>query len=150
MSDSNTILEAARQRAQAKGLPYAGALTPPEAAQLLATQPNAVLVDVRSSAEWQFVGTVPGSVRVELKTFPGMQPNPHFLAQLKEQVSPERTVLFMCRSGVRSDEAARLASDAGYATVYNVLEGFEGDKDAHGHRGTVNGWKGHGLPWQQG
>jgi len=150
MSDMKTILEVAHQRAAAKALPYSGALTPPEAAQLLAELPEAVLVDVRSSAEWQFVGTVPNSVRIELKTFPGMQPNPNFVAQLKEQVSPEATVLFMCRSGVRSDEAARLARDAGYGSVFNVLEGFEGDKDAQGHRGTVNGWKGHGLPWQQG
>lgn len=150
MSDTKTILETAHQRAAAQSLPYSGALTPPEAAQLLTQHPNTVLVDVRSSAEWQFVGTVPNSVRIELKTFPGMQPNPNFVAQLKEQVSPDATVLFMCRSGARSDEAARLAMQAGYSSAFNVLEGFEGDKDGQGHRGVVNGWKGHGLPWQQG
>lgn len=150
MSDVTTILETAKQRAAEKSLPYSGAVTPPEAAQLLTQLPNAVLVDVRCTAEWQFVGTVPNSVRIELKTYPGMQPNPNFVAQLKEQVSPGSVVLFMCRSGMRSDEAAKLATQAGYGTAYNVLEGFEGDKDAHGHRGVVNGWKGHGLPWQQG
>ena len=150
MSQIDTILQTAQQRAAAQGLPYAGALTPPEAAQLLVALPNTVLVDVRSAAEWQFVGTVPNSVRIELKTWPGMQANPNFLAQLQQQVPAEATVLFMCRSGVRSDEAARLAGSAGYGTVYNVLEGFEGDKDADGHRGNIGGWKGHGLPWQQG
>ncbi|AXK39534.1 rhodanese-like domain-containing protein [Crenobacter cavernae] len=149
MSQSKEILGVAHQRALDNALPYSGAVTPEEAARLMGELPNVVLVDVRSAAEWQFVGTVPGSVRIELKTWPGMQPNPHFLAQLKEQVSAEALVLFMCRSGVRSDEAARIATGAGYSEVYNVLEGFEGDKDAAGHRGTVGGWKGHGLPWVQ-
>jgi rhodanese-related sulfurtransferase len=150
MSEVNNILAQASQRARDQGLPYSGAVTPSEAAALLSSLPGAVLVDVRSAAEWQFVGTVPNSVRIELKTWPGMQANPHFPAQLREQVSPEATVLFMCRSGVRSDEAARIATSIGYTAVYNVLEGFEGDKDQYGHRGTVGGWKGRGLPWQQG
>ncbi|TCP10983.1 thiosulfate sulfurtransferase [Crenobacter luteus] len=150
MSQSKEILGVAHRRAQELALPYSGALLPQEAAHLMGELPGVVLVDVRSAAEWQFVGTVPNSVRIELKTWPGMQPNPHFLAQLKEQVSPEAMVLFMCRSGVRSDEAARLATGAGYTSVYNVLEGFEGDKDAAGHRGTIGGWKGRGLPWVQG
>lgn len=149
MSELNDLLEKVHQRAHEMALPYAGVVTPTEAAYLLEHLPKAVLVDVRSAAEWQFVGIVPNSVRIELKTWPGMQPNPHFQAQLKEQVDLEATVLFMCRSGVRSDEAARLASGIGFSSVYNVLEGFEGDKNAEGHRGTVGGWKGRGLPWQQ-
>jgi len=150
MSDLAFILTQAAERGRQLGLPYSGALTPPEAQALREQQPGVVLVDVRSAAEWQFVGVVPEAVRIELRSYPGMQPNPHFVAQLSAAVPSEATVLFMCRSGARSDEAARLAQAAGYGRVYNVLEGFEGDKDEQGHRGTVSGWKAHGLPWQQG
>jgi rhodanese-related sulfurtransferase len=150
MSDLASILAQAAERGRQLGLSYSGALTPTEVQSLREQRPDAVLVDVRSAAEWQFVGVVPDALRIELRTFPGMQPNPNFVAQLSAAVPLEATVLFMCRSGVRSDEAARLALSAGYTRVYNVLEGFEGDKDEQGHRGTVSGWKAHGLPWQQG
>lgn len=150
MSEINEIMVRAGERGSAMGLPYSGALTPDEAYELLEHLGNAVLVDVRSQAEWQFVGTVPEALRIELRSFPGMVPNPNFAPQLTQQVDKEKLVMFMCRSGARSDEAARLASTLGYATVYNVLEGFEGDKDAEQHRGRVNGWKGRGLPWIQG
>ncbi|MNY71487.1 molybdopterin biosynthesis protein MoeB [compost metagenome] len=79
-----------------------------------------------------------------------MVPNAAFVEQLQQQVGKDKTVLFICRSGARSDEAARLAAEAGYAEVYNILEGFEGDRDAEQHRGRVNGWKAHGLQWIQG
>jgi rhodanese-related sulfurtransferase len=82
--------------------------------------------------------------------YPGNQPNPHFLAQLKQAVDPESLLLFMCRSGVRSDAAAKAATAAGLNSCYNVLEGFEGDRDANGHRGKVGGWRFAGLPWKQG
>lgn len=150
MSKINDILRHAGERGGDMGLPYAGALTPDEAYELLQGIPQAVLVDVRSQAEWQFVGVVPEALRIELRSFPGMVPNPNFANQLQQQVDKEKLVLFMCRSGARSDEAARLATAVGYATVYNVLEGFEGDKDAEQHRGRLNGWKGRGLPWVQG
>ena len=81
-------------------------------------------------------------------SYPSNQPNTHFLVQLKHQVDPEALVMFICRSGARSHNAACLASEAGYAECYNVLEGFEGDKDAEGHRGTTGGWRHAGLPWQ--
>lgn len=144
------LLSTAHERARALGLSYQGALTPGEAWSLHQQLPGSVIVDVRSAAEWQFVGVVPDAVRVELRTFPGMVPNPNFLAQLTAQVPKTATVLFLCRSGARSDEAARLAAEAGYAEVYNILEGFEGDRDASQHRGTVNGWQAAGLPWLQG
>ena len=150
MVDVTAQLTAAGQRAQAAGLPYAGALTPEEAYAVLNALPNAVLVDVRTQAEWNFVGGVPGAVCIEWKSFPGMQPNPDFLAQLQARAPADAPVLFLCRSGARSHDAAIAATAAGYAHCYNVLEGFEGDRDAHGHRGALNGWQAAGLPWQQG
>lgn len=145
----NTILHRAHERAEQQKLPYSGAVTPQEAWDILQNVPGAKLVDVRSHAEWQFVGTVPDAVLVELKSFPGMLDNAHFLDQLKHQTDPEALTLFICRSGARSDQAARIAANHGYSNVYNVLEGFEGDKDAAGHRNTVNGWRAAGLPWVQ-
>ncbi|KAF0813979.1 Thiosulfate sulfurtransferase GlpE [Andreprevotia sp. IGB-42] len=150
MSQANTILQTARQRAAELQLPYSGAVTPREAQALLGELPNARLVDVRTQAEWQFVGTVPGSVLLEWKRFPGMQANPDFLSQLTQQVDPQHVVLFMCRSGARSNDAATLAAQNGYSEVYNVLEGFEGDRNGAQHRNEVNGWKAAGLPWVQG
>ncbi|WP_199104140.1 rhodanese-like domain-containing protein [Aquitalea sp. ASV11] len=150
MEQTVKILQTAAERAASQQLSYQGALTPTEAYYLIQQVEGAVLVDVRSAAEWQFVGVVPGALRIELRSFPGMQPNPQFLAQLQGAVDKQALLLLMCRSGVRSHEAAVQAAAAGYARVYNVMEGFEGDKDAHEHRGVVNGWKAHGLPWVQG
>ncbi|MEC5208658.1 rhodanese-like domain-containing protein [Vogesella urethralis] len=144
------ILAAAAARGAQLGLAYSGAVSPAEAWALRQQLPGSVIVDVRSAAEWQFVGVVPDAVRIELRTYPGMVPNPGFVTQLQQQVDKSATVLFICRSGARSDEAARLAAEAGYSQVYNVLEGFEGDRDAAQHRGSVNGWKAAGLPWMQG
>jgi len=150
MSHTNDILLAAKQRAEQLQLPYSGAVTPEEAAHLLQNLPSAKLVDVRSNAEWNFVGVIPGAVNIEWKTFPGMIENPNFLAQLKHQVDPESLVLFICRTGARSDQAARVAAANGFSDCFNVLEGFEGDKDANGHRGKISGWKAKNLPWVQG
>ena len=150
MVDVTAQLAQAAQRAQAAGLPYAGAVTPEEAHTLLNALHNAVLVDVRTQAEWNFVGGVPGAVCIEWKSFPGMLPNPDFLAQLQARAPADAPVLFLCRSGARSHDAAIAATAAGYTQCYNVLEGFEGDRDAHGHRGALNGWQAAGLPWQQG
>ncbi|AOY01369.1 rhodanese-like domain-containing protein [Jeongeupia sp. USM3] len=150
MSDAARILDAARQRGAAQGLPYTGAVTPAEAQLLLTSLPNARLVDVRTHAEWAFVGVVPGAELIEWKRYPGMAPNPDFLTQLRAVVDPESVVLFLCRSGARSHDAAQLAAAHGFATALNVLEGFEGDKDGEQHRGHLNGWKAAGLPWVQG
>ena len=145
-----TILSTARNRGGELGLSYSGAVSPAEAWALCQGLPGVVMVDVRSAAEWQFVGVVPDALRIELRSYPGMVPNAAFASQLQQQVDKAATVLFICRSGARSDEAARLAAEAGYAQVYNVLEGFEGDRDPQQHRGTLNGWKAAGLPWIQG
>ncbi|QNM96931.1 rhodanese-like domain-containing protein [Chitinimonas koreensis] len=150
MSLTNDILQRAQARAAQLGLPYSGALTPDEAHTLLAALPNARLVDVRTHAEWQFVGTPEGAVKVEWKSWPGMTPNPHFIDQLRHQVDAEHALFFLCRTGGRSHEAAALAASQGFAECYNVLEGFEGDRDEAGQRGRVNGWKARNLPWSQG
>ena len=134
---------------------YAGDLSPDQAWDLLASDPDAVLVDVRTSAEWQWVGGADLSdlgkrtLGIEWMTSAG-QPNERFIEQLGEAgVGPDTPVLFLCRSGGRSAAAANLAAAAGYRTAYNISEGFEGDPDADGHRGTVNGWKVAGLAWRQ-
>lgn len=131
-------------------LPYQGALTPAEAYEVWKLAPGARLVDVRTRAEWDWVGRVPEAAEIEWLSYPAMQPNPNFVSQLQQQVDPESLVLFMCRSGARSDAAARAASAKGYNNCYNVLEGFEGDKDANGHRNRIGGWRHAGLPWLQG
>lgn len=147
---SGEILKAARDRAQQLGLGYAGALLPKEAYQLLQEAPGATLVDVRTRAEWDWVGRIPGAVEVELLTYPGNRPNPQFVTELEQHVKNDVPVMFICRSGARSHNAALLAQQSGYAECYNVLEGFEGDKDAQGHRNVKGGWRAAGLPWSQG
>ena len=149
MADIEAIFKAARERARAQGLPYEGSLLPAEAHAILQNQTGAKLVDVRSRAELDFVGRVPGSVEIEWKSYPGMRPNPQFVDQLKQQVPADAVVMFLCRSGGRSHETAAAAAQAGYRDAYNVLEGFEGDRDAGGHRNTTGGWRKRGLPWSQ-
>ena len=149
MGKLTEILTLAQARAKALGLPYEGSLTPQEAHDVLRLAPGAKLVDVRTRAEQDWVGRVPGAIEIEWNLYPAGTRNEHFLAQLKQQVDAESLVLFLCRSGGRSDGAARLATEHGYANCYNILEGFEGDKDADGHRGNIGGWRKAGLPWQQ-
>ena len=149
MENSTDILSRAQARAQQLGVPYRGVLLPDEAYALLQQEANAVLVDVRSAAEWQFVGTVPQAVGIELKCYPGMSHNPLFLDILQGKVPQNAVLMFLCRSGARSHEAGVLAASVGYTQAYNVQEGFEGEKNPDGHRGMLNGWKGHHLPWSQ-
>ena len=145
------ILARARQRAEAMNLPYAGALLPLEVHALMQQLPGAKLVDVRTQAEWDYVGHIPESVLVEWNTYPSGQRNHQFLEQLQARVGKtEAPVMFLCRSGARSHHAAAAATQAGYPHSYNVIEGFEGEKDLRGHRNTVGGWRAAGLPWVQG
>jgi len=144
------ILEKAAGRARQLGLPYRGALTPAEAYEVWRNAPGAKLVDVRTRAEWDYVGRIPGAVQIELLTYPGNRPNAEFMAELADHADKMAPVLFICRSGGRSHNAAQLAHQAGYTESYNVLEGFEGDRDAQGHRNTTGGWRFAGLPWTQG
>ena len=141
------LKQAARERGQKLGLTYAGALLPAEAHKLM--QAGAKLVDVRTKPEVLYVGKVPGSLTVEWQTYPGNRENPEFLAELAASVPKDEPVMFMCRSGARSHAAAEAAMRAGWKEAYNVLEGFEGDKDAEQRRNTVGGWRKAGLPWVQ-
>jgi rhodanese-related sulfurtransferase len=135
---------------------YAGDLAPDEAFRLLEAQPDAILVDVRTKAEWSYVGVPDLSalgrpvVLAEWVTFPDGARNPQFLDEV-DAAAPSRTapVIFLCRSGVRSVAAAEAATAAGFTAAYNVTEGFEGPSDDSGHRGTAAGWKVRGLPWKQ-
>jgi rhodanese-related sulfurtransferase len=141
------IKQAAAERARELGLSYAGALLPAEAHALM--QAGARLVDVRTKPEVLYVGKVPGSITLEWQTYPGNRPNPEFLAELAATTKKDEPVMFLCRSGARSHSAAEAATQAGWRECYNVLEGFEGDKDAEQHRGSVGGWRKAGLPWTQ-
>ena len=148
MGTLSEILGQAQARARDKGLPYAGCLTPAEAQQVIELAPAARLVDVRTRAEWDLVGHVPGAAHIEWAFYPGMTPNPDFLAQLKMQVDAESLVMFLCRTGGRSHNAAAVAAQAGYAESYNIMEGFEGETDhVANQRGHINGWRAAGLPW---
>jgi rhodanese-related sulfurtransferase len=131
---------------------YKGDVKPAEAFRRLEANPKAWLIDVRTAPEWAFVGTpaVRNLVRLSWQGFPTMQVNPDFVNEVaKAGVGPDDEVFLICRSGARSAAAANALAAAGYANAYNVAEGFEGDRDANGHRSTVGGWKAAGLPWVQ-
>lgn len=149
MGKITEILSNAQQRAKEMNLQYEGALLPEEAYEIMQSAPGAKLVDVRSRAELDWVGRIPGAEAVEWATYPGMRNNPNFMAQLEQVADKESLVMFICRSGARSHNAAIVATQAGYRDCYNVLEGFEGDKDTNEHRNSMNGWRAAELPWEQ-
>jgi rhodanese-related sulfurtransferase len=135
---------------------YAGDVSAKEAWSKLASDSRAVLVDVRSDAEWTFVGLPDLSslgkrpVLVPLQVFPGMKPNPNFAAEVAQAIAAkDAPVYFICRSGGRSRTAAVALTALGYSQCFNVAGGFEGDLDGERHRGQVGGWKAVGLPWVQ-
>lgn len=144
----SNILERARARAVKASLTYAGALSPEEVYDVLQKTQHAVLVDVRTKAELDLVGRVPNAIHVEWAFYPGMVANPDFPAQLEMQVDKESLVIFMCRTGGRSHQAAALAASLGFSEAYNMLEGFEGEANAERQRTLMNGWRHAGLPWQ--
>lgn len=134
---------------------YAGDITPQQAWELLSENPDAVLVDVRTDAEWRFVGVPDLSglgrdvVYIEWNRSDGTR-NENFVQELLERVPArdDRPVVFLCRSGNRSIAAAEAATEVGITPSYNVLDGFEGHLDEAGHRGGT-GWRAIGLPWRQ-
>lgn len=139
---------------------YAGDVSPKDAWDILERDPAAQIVDVRTAAEWAFVGTPDlGALGrqplfVEWHSFPDPRPDPAFVSRTSEKLraagaGPETPVLFLCRSGGRSRAAAAAMAAAGVGNALNVMSGFEGDPDAQGHRGTTSGWKADGLPWRQ-
>ncbi|MHA1599114.1 MAG: rhodanese-like domain-containing protein [Alphaproteobacteria bacterium] len=138
-------------------LGYAGDITPTETWERLVADVGARLLDVRTPAEWAYVGlpdlTELGKqpLLVPWMLFPAMQVNTDFVRQVSDLgVEKQADLLIICRSGQRSAAAAMTLTEAGFKVCYNVSSGFEGDKDASGHRGTVNGWKFDALPWIQG
>ncbi|MQR02408.1 rhodanese-like domain-containing protein [Glaciimonas soli] len=151
MNNETDLLSTLRQRGLDEKLPYAGACTPTEALNILQAHPNAILVDVRTNAERDWVGKVAINEAqhqtVQWNLYPGGVPNSDFLQQLAQGALKDSILLFLCRSGVRSRHAAKLATENGYANCFDILEGFEGDKDAQGHRKNVSGWCKAGLPW---
>lgn len=135
---------------------YTGDVTATAAWDALQEDQTAVLVDVRTQAEWAFVGLCNLSgvgkspLLVSWQEFPHMQINAAFAETLIQQGIPKDSpIYFLCRSGVRSQSAASAMVAAGYSKCYNILGGFEGDVDQDGHRGVMGGWKAAGLPWQQ-
>lgn len=135
---------------------YAGDVSPEEAWQALREDANAVLIDVRTRAEWNFVGlpdlsaTGKQPLLVEWQSYPTMNQNENFVQDIESAgLSAGAPAYFICRSGARSRAAAIAATAAGLGPAYNVAGGFEGDHDGDRHRGGTNGWKAAGLPWMQ-
>jgi rhodanese-related sulfurtransferase len=132
-------------------------VTPPQAWKMLQDDPAAVLLDVRSRVEFDYVGHPPGAVHVPWQEAPEWRVDPGFVAKVRSRLAAvgegrdpsALTVLTICRSGGRSRAAAQALQDAGFQRAYNVVEGFEGRLDEGKHRGTLDGWRFHGLPWEQ-
>lgn len=137
---------------------YAGDVTPAQAWEMLTSDPQVRLIDVRTQAEWMYVGVPDLSsldqrqpLLVSWQVFPTMARNDAFAQQLAAQgVTPQTTVLLLCRSGVRSVAAAEYLTAQGHGAAYNITDGFEGPLDSSRHRGGGAGWKAAGLPWVQG
>jgi rhodanese-related sulfurtransferase len=131
-------------------MPSIQRLIPPEAFAALSATPGSVLVDVRDPIEFAFVGYPLGAINIPWRFAPDMRPNPNFVEQVRKIAPDAGTPLFLiCRSGQRSLDAAQALAKAGYRNLANIEEGFEGRLDEHKHRNCVNGWRFHGLPWQQ-
>jgi rhodanese-related sulfurtransferase len=126
-------------------------LLPKETAEYLAKHPDALFIDCRSDSEFFFVGHAVGSMHVAWLDGPEWDFNPHFVGEVRKLagMAHSRPVVLICRSGKRSVEAGKALEDAGFADVYNVLHGFEGDLDEKHQRGNLNGWRHDGLPWEQ-
>jgi rhodanese-related sulfurtransferase len=145
------IINIARQRGSEQHSAYAGAVTPTEAWELIRAHRHVHLIDIRTNAERDWIGRVDIDTAqhfaVQWSLYPGAVPNPDFVAQLSAVSRPDDMQLFLCRSGIRSRHAATLATQAGYQNCFDILEGFEGDRDTAGHRKTIGGWCQAGLPW---
>ena len=158
----DTAKSAERAAGDGHEMGYAGDLAPREAWDMLAREKNAVLIDVRSRAEWTFVGVASLASLGKAPLYVSWQnyttsadgraqmvPNPHFAAAIASAVEKEAPAIFLCRSGGRSKSAAIAMTSNGFTRAYNLAGGFEGDRDAVGHRGQSGGWKAAGLAWTQ-
>lgn len=138
-------------------MPYAGDITPEDAYAFL-KEHFAFLVDVRTAPEWQFTGMADltgakgKTAAIAWKQYPDFARNPNFASEVSSLpgITQDTPLLFLCRSGGRSLDAAIAMTAAGYRYCFNIEGGFEGEPDAHGHRGTSQGWKAKKLPWKQG
>lgn len=135
---------------------YKGDLLPQAAWKMLTENEHAILVDVRTSAEWHYVGEPDlrslkkHTVKLEWRSLPEMEKNRHFASELSALIpNNDAPVIFLCRTGGRSMEAAIELTSHGYTNCFNLAHGFEGDLDNTGHRGHINGWKAEKLPWRQ-
>jgi len=133
-------------------------ISPPDAWEILQSDPRATLLDVRTSVEYEYVGHPPGTVNIPWQEAPGWEVDPGFVDKVREALSAkcesdsemeELPILTICRSGKRSQAAAEELERSGFKILYNVDEGFEGDRDGKNHRSKINGWRFHNLPWEQ-
>ncbi|OGT83858.1 MAG: hypothetical protein A3G96_05925 [Gammaproteobacteria bacterium RIFCSPLOWO2_12_FULL_52_10] len=131
---------------------------PPEAWHMLANNPRTILLDVRSRIEFEYVGHPPGAINIPWKEQPDWTVDASFVDKVRATLTKlypptdrieDITILALCRSGVRSRLAGEALQSRGFAHVYNIAEGFEGDRDPNKHRNTINGWRVHKLPWEQ-
>jgi rhodanese-related sulfurtransferase len=130
--------------------PDLGHLTPREAFDFLQRHPETVFIDIRMELEHFFVGHPPKVINIPWQDYPDFDINPTFLSEVRHVVQPkDRPIILLCRSGHRSIDAGNALIAAGFKTVYNVLEGFEGDRNDQHHRSSLNGWRFYGLPWVQ-
>ena len=142
------ILVRARERVPAIKPGYAGSVTPQEAWELISSH-SAVLVDVRTAEERQFVGRVPEGIHVPWATGLNLQKNPRFVREVEAKIRRDDVVLLLCRTGSRSVAAAQALTEARFRNAFNILEGFEGEVDEFHQRGNRGGWRFHRLPWIQ-
>lgn len=132
-------------------------LTPAQAYELMQSKPSALLIDIRSNMEYLFVGHPKGAIHIPWIDEPDWEVNPNFVKEIRqlilggacEQGESTPPIMLICRSGKRSIDAGNALLKAGLHNVCQVDEGFEGDRDENYHRGTVGGWRFHGLPWEQ-
>jgi len=130
-------------------------ITPQDAFTLLRNQKSAILVDVRTQEEFNLVGVVDAQsfenrmLLLPLFNLPDMHLNPEFSLQLSQKATLDQELLFICRSGYRSNQACEFANSLGFKKCYNIINGFEGDLDINQHRSSLNGWKVSQLPWRQ-
>jgi len=146
VEEIDEIIERAENRARERGIAYRGLLMPEEAWTLVQDDSSAKLVDIRASEELTLIGRVPGALEIQWKLYPDWRLNPNFLSEIKAHLGPTDRILLLCRSGIRSREAAEFLAREGFRNSFNVLEGFEGDKNSASQR-VVAGWKARGLPW---
>ena len=133
-------------------------ISPQRAWEILREDPGAVLIDVRSIMEFEYVGHPINAVNIPWREFPAWHVNQDFVGMVREVLESRQEInaaiealplLMICRSGRRSQEAGEELMRHGFKNIYNIKEGFEGDRNGENHRSTINGWRHHNLPWEQ-